>query len=100
MSALAVGPPWVQEILLTPDESGCGEGECGVADVGAASGRPVSDGPGGEPSLDAVLSGLWEGLAAAREVACPVCGGDLRPVHGAHAHPVMGRCSRCGSELS
>ena len=32
---------------------------------------------GGEPTLDEVLSGAWEGLAAHQHVACPVCGGEM-----------------------
>lgn len=41
-------------------------------------GAPPAD-PGGEPSLDSVLAGLWEGLAAHRSVPCPLCGGEMRP---------------------
>ncbi len=38
---------------------------------------------GGEPTLDALIAGVWEGLAAHRAVACPVCGGELGPAYGA-----------------
>ena len=37
------------------------------------------DDVGGEPTLDEVLSGAWEGLAAHQHVACPVCGGEMTP---------------------
>jgi hypothetical protein len=59
------------------------------------------DRPGGEPSLDEVISSAWEVLAARQPVACPVCrGGLLEPQYGAHARPIAGRCSSCGSTLS
>ncbi len=55
---------------------------------------------GGEPTLDDVLVGAWEGLTAHRAVECPVCGGEMAPQYGAHARPRAGRCGSCGSELS
>jgi hypothetical protein len=68
-----------------------------------ATGRTIASDPaevGGEPSLDAFVSGLWEGLAAHRPVACPLCGDELAPLFGAHHHPVGGRCRGCGTMLS
>jgi DNA-directed RNA polymerase subunit RPC12/RpoP len=58
------------------------------------------DGAGGEPVLDEVLVRAWEGLAAHRAVACPVCGAQMRPEYAAHALPIGGRCAHCGSTLS
>jgi hypothetical protein len=58
------------------------------------------DGVGGEPTLDELLVGVWEGLAVHRTVACPVCGADMRPEYGAHALPIGGRCSGCDARLS
>jgi hypothetical protein len=58
------------------------------------------DDVGGEPTLDEVLSGAWEGLAAHQHVACPVCGGDMTPEYGAHARPIGGRCGSCQTHLS
>ncbi|HWE33805.1 MAG TPA: hypothetical protein VG410_09990 [Solirubrobacteraceae bacterium] len=55
---------------------------------------------GGEPTLDDVLVGAWEGLAAHRTVDCPVCGGEMAPHYGANARARAGRCGSCGSELS
>jgi hypothetical protein len=55
---------------------------------------------GGEPTLDDVLAGAWEGLTAQRVVECLVCGDEMAPVYGAHARPIFGRCRCCGSELS
>ncbi len=60
----------------------------------------LPDGLGGEPTLDEVLSGVWEGLAAHRLVACPVCGAEMAPAYGAHARPIGGQCTSCQSTLS
>ena len=51
----------------------------------------------GGPTLDDAIVGAWEGLAARVVVACPLCGGALRP----HASPatVGGRCGDCGTTL-
>jgi hypothetical protein len=54
---------------------------------------------GGGPTLDDVLSGAWEGLAAA-STTCPVCHGELVPRWSAGAGVVGGRCRECGSSLS
>jgi hypothetical protein len=71
----------------------------------AGAGTPAADGlarardgdPGGGPTLDDAVVGAWEGLAARVVVACPVCGGALRP----HAAPgaVGGRCDGCATTL-
>jgi hypothetical protein len=55
---------------------------------------------GGEPTLDALLSGVWEGLAAHKSVACPVCEGQMTPDYGAHALPIGGHCQECGARLN
>ena len=67
-----------------------------------ARGRTPSllDELGGEPTLDELLTGVWEGLAAHRAVACPVCGEVMKPAYGAHAKPIGGRCEGCGAALS
>ena len=64
--------------------------------------RPQSifDGAGGGPTLDDVVSGVWEELTAHAVVECPVCQGELAPVYGSHARPIGGRCRRCGTTLS
>ncbi len=66
-------------------------------------GRPAPslfDGVGGESTLDELLAGAWEGLAAHRPISCPVCGEGMKPVYGAHALPIGGRCGGCGTVLS
>ena len=55
---------------------------------------------GGEPTLDELLVGVWEGLAVHRPQPCPVCSGQMEPVYGAHARPLGGRCGSCGSKLA
>jgi hypothetical protein len=61
-----------------------------------ADGAAGPRGAGGEVTLESLLSGVWEDLAARATAACPVCGGELsgRPHLGAPA-----RCGDCGSEL-
>lgn len=55
---------------------------------------------GGEPTLDALVAGVWEGLAAHTSVGCPVCGEEMMPDYGAHARPIGGSCRGCGTRLS
>ena len=55
---------------------------------------------GGEPTLDDMVAGVWEGLTAHATVPCPVCSADMRPEYGAHARPIGGRCTGCESRLS
>ncbi|HET9103389.1 MAG TPA: hypothetical protein VFN55_08540 [Solirubrobacteraceae bacterium] len=58
------------------------------------------DGLGDEPTLDEQLSGVWEGLVAHRPADCPLCGAEMRPAYGAHARPIGGRCTGCGTTLA
>jgi len=58
------------------------------------------DAVGGEPTLDELIVGVWEGLAAHRIVACPVCEEEMEPEYGAHARPIGGRCRACGTTLN
>ena len=71
--------------------------------LGGADGEAMADaGPagGGGPTLDDLIVGVWEGMAADLTAPCPVCAGSLEPRYGAGAAPVAGRCRDCGSELS
>lgn len=59
----------------------------------------------GETTLDDLIVAAWEGLATARPVACPVCGGAMASSAGPGDAPVAetslaGRCHDCGTELS
>jgi ribosomal protein S27E len=58
------------------------------------------DGLGGEPTLDDVLSRVWEGLTAQSVVTCPVCSSEMRPEYGQRTHALRGRCADCGSTLA
>jgi hypothetical protein len=74
-----------------------------VTALAQAAWEPVAlfDALGGEPtSLDDLVAGVWEGLAAHRVVGCPVCDGQMRPAYGAQSRPIGGSCSSCGSRLS
>jgi hypothetical protein len=67
----------------------------------AASRTPsLLDGLGGEPTLDDVLSSVWEGLTAQSVVTCPVCGSEMRPGYGPRTNSLRGRCADCGSMLT
>ena len=48
------------------------------------------------PTLDDVMSRVWEGLAAGLPAACPVCHGEVAP---AISGPPLGRCSSCGTTI-
>ena len=90
----ALDPPDIVATEGADAASGAAEsrGEAGDAAPRAAAER-------GRPTLDEVIVGAWEGLAAHHAVACPVCGGEMRPRYGSGAAPVGGRCSGCGSTL-
>lgn len=55
---------------------------------------------GGAPTLDDLLTGIWDTVASDQPATCPVCQGVLEPRHGAGAVPVGARCTSCGTELS
>ena len=54
----------------------------------------------GEPTLDDLLAGVWEGLSARRAVRCPVCVGEMEPVGAGDEGVAGGRCRECGTTLS
>jgi hypothetical protein len=72
----------------------------GSTSVGVQDARAGVTDLGGEPTLDALVAGVWEGLAAHRSVACPLCGHEMTPDYGAHARPIGGSCRNCGTRLS
>jgi hypothetical protein len=66
-----------------------------------AATRPLFDeAMGGEPTLEELIAGVWEGLAVHGTSSCPVCGAAMEARFGAHAGPVDGRCTSCGATLS
>lgn len=54
----------------------------------------------GGPTLDDLLVGVWEGLAAHRTVACPACGEAMTPRYSAGPAPVGGRCGSCRTTIA
>ena len=58
------------------------------------------EGPGGQPTLEELIVGVWDGLVAHQRVPCPLCGGEMAPGDGAHARTLAGRCADCGTSLS
>jgi hypothetical protein len=84
MSALGLlDAPWRPALLRSDDH-----------------GRDEAPASRGGPTLDDLIVGVWEGLAAGRVARCPVCTGPLTSRFGAGAAPVAARCRDCGSELS
>jgi len=51
-------------------------------------------------TLEDVISGAWEDLAAHRTAACPICTGALEPRYGSGPSSVGGRCRDCGTEIA
>ncbi len=58
----------------------------------------MPDGPAAEMTLDALIRTTWEALAD--HATCPLCAGELVATYGAHARPVEGRCTDCGTTLT
>jgi hypothetical protein len=52
-----------------------------------------------EGTLDERIASVWEALSAHQSVECPICGGEMRPEYGAHAHAIGGKCASCGSSV-
>jgi hypothetical protein len=48
------------------------------------------------PTLDDMMSRVWEGLAMGMPAACPVCHGE---VVASFAGSVHGSCSSCGTTI-
>lgn len=67
----------------------------GICTEGAPLAGRQATGASGGPTLDELISGVWEGLSARVFVACPVCTRPLRA-----ASPAAVRCGGCGSTLS
>jgi hypothetical protein len=92
--ALALDPPGAVAASAADSANG------GAPPPGEARGAaPQAAAERGGLTLDEVIVGVWEGLAAHHAVACPLCGEEMRPRYGSGAAPVGGRCSGCGSTL-
>jgi hypothetical protein len=89
--------------LDAPPAPGSAGGDDGVArDAPGADPRheapPAAEGRG-RRTLDEVIVGAWEDLTAHHAVACPICGGPMKPRYGSGAAPVGGRCASCHTTL-
>ena len=63
--------------------------EVGERRVPHTAGMPLAG-----PTLDDVMSRVWEGLATGLPAACPLCHGEVEPaLHGS----LTGRCRSCGT---
>jgi hypothetical protein len=65
----------------------------------------VPSAPASGPTLEELISGVWEGLLTGIVVSCPACGGELAPRHAAGAvvdaaDGAGGECRDCGSTVS
>jgi hypothetical protein len=52
------------------------------------------------PSLDRIITHVWEEVTGHQAVSCPWCDGEMRPRYGAAALPVGAGCTACGATLS
>lgn len=97
MSLLAPPPDLQLEFWTLPEpEREQAPASLGPARTVGVKGRRV----GGERTLEDLVLGAWEGLAAHRPVDCPVCGGVMAPRVGAQAELISASCRNCGSQLS
>ena len=65
--------------------------EVGERRVPHTAGMPLAG-----PTLDDVMSRVWEGLATGLPAACPLCHGEVEPaLHGS----LTGRCRSCGTSI-
>jgi hypothetical protein len=68
-------------------------------DPGATERSLFDETMGGEPTLEELIAGVWEGLAVHGTSSCPVCGAEMEARYGVHARPVDGRCASCGTTI-
>ena len=73
------------EIVVTP------EGFTGGTRTPRAAGSPLA-----RPTLDDVMSRVWEGLSTGMPAACPVCRGELQP---AASGASRAHCGSCGTTI-
>jgi hypothetical protein len=84
----AVAPPRGDEldVPVAPATEPVGERR-----VPHSAGTPLAG-----PTLDDVMSRVWEGLVTGLPAACPVCHSEVEPTLGG---PVSGRCRSCGMAI-
>jgi hypothetical protein len=108
-SAERTSPPGEGDELRLWDEADLAPPPSPAPDAAAAASAAAGEaaprgGPRGAergaPTLEALISGAWEGLSAHASVACPACGAEMRPRAAAGPKVAGGRCGGCGSELT
>lgn len=86
---VAVAPP--DEALAPARDAAQVTEAVGERRVPLAAGKPLAG-----PTLDDVMSRVWEGLATGLPAACPLCHGEVEPALGG---PLSGRCRSCGTAI-
>jgi len=87
-SAPAVGSaPAIEPELVVAPETGFAD----LAGTPRAAGAPLAG-----PTLDDVMSRVWEGLVTGLPAACPVCHGEVLP---SAAGPRRGHCASCDTTI-
>ena len=84
-------PPFEASVNALVDEPEPATEEVGERRVPHTAGMPLAG-----PTLDDVMSRVWEGLATGLPAACPLCHGEVEPAPGA---PLTGRCRSCGTAI-
>jgi len=79
------------EALAPPRDAAPATEDVGERRAPLAAARPLAG-----PTLDDVLSRVWEGLATGLPAACPVCHSEVEPALGG---PLNGRCRSCGTAI-
>lgn len=86
---------WLTEIAPETDEAELTALAPGTEVAGEPRTPRAAGSPMAGPTLDDVMSRVWEGLAIGLPAACPVCEGEVLPVPGAHG----GACTSCGTTI-
>jgi hypothetical protein len=72
---------------------------CAVVTEPSSLDRSLSDLVPEDATLDDLMTATWERLTAHQTVSCPACGEEMRPDYAAHARPIGGSCTSCGSTV-
>lgn len=89
--AVAPEDEWLTELAPDIDEAELSMLAPGVSGDPRTAGSPLAG-----PTLDDVVSRMWEGLVMKLPAACPVCDGEVLP---APPGSVGGSCTSCGTTI-
>jgi hypothetical protein len=97
-AATADGPRALHGETVRPPETTVGDITIArrTAGVPETSAQPGDAGTLAGPTLDDVVSRLWEGLAIGLPAACPLCHGEVVPAVGGS---LSGSCTSCGMTI-